>query len=64
MNKAILLSHGSGGKLMLDLIKNLFINYFDNKIISTQTDSAVLDKYNKNIVFTCVQGILNILSQK
>lgn len=50
--RQISLSHGSGGKLMHDLINNLFVKYFDNTILSTQTDSAVLEKYNKNIVFT------------
>jgi hydrogenase expression/formation protein HypE len=52
MNKTILLGHGSGGKLSHDLIKNLFVKYFSNDILSEQTDSAVLSLSGKKLAFT------------
>ena len=41
--KQVLLGHGSGGELSHDLIKNLFVKYFDNPILRKQTDSALLE---------------------
>jgi len=52
MEKSILLGHGSGGKLSHNLIKNLFIRYFDNPVLSQQTDSALLKINSTNIAFT------------
>ncbi len=51
-NSNILLNHGSGGRLTHDLIQNLFFKYFDNEILSSQTDSALLKIDSKNIAFT------------
>ena len=51
-NSHILLNHGSGGRLTHDLIQNLFFKYFDNEILSSQTDSALLKIDSKNIAFT------------
>ncbi len=48
----ILLSHGSGGKLSHDLISELFVKYFQNEILSAQTDSAVLNIPGGHISFT------------
>ncbi len=48
----ILLGHGSGGKLTHNLIKNVFVRYFDNPILKQQTDSALLNINVKNIAFT------------
>ena len=48
----ILLNHGSGGKLTHDLIKNLFLKYFDNDILNSQTDSALLNVNKKDLAFT------------
>ncbi len=48
----ILLSHGSGGKLSHDLINELFVKYFHNKILSAQTDSAVLNIPGGHLSFT------------
>ncbi len=52
MKKNILLGHGSGGKLSHDLISNLFVRYFDNPALNSQTDSALLNIEGKNIAFT------------
>ena len=50
--KNILLEHGSGGKLSLRLIKDLFIKHFDNPILQRQTDSALLNISSDLIAFT------------
>jgi len=50
--KNILLGHGSGGKLSHDLISELFVKYFQNEILSQQTDSALLSLSLKDIAFT------------
>ncbi len=52
MKKNILLGHGSGGKLSHDLINNLFVRYFDNPTLNSQTDSALLKIKGENIAFT------------
>jgi hydrogenase expression/formation protein HypE len=52
MNKTILLGHGSGGKLSHDLIKDLFVKYFSNKVLSEQTDAAILNIATGKIAFT------------
>ncbi|MBD3169464.1 MAG: hydrogenase expression/formation protein HypE [candidate division Zixibacteria bacterium] len=39
----IQLAHGGGGKLMQDLVSNMFRAAFDNAHLGGQTDSAVLD---------------------
>lgn len=43
MEENITLGHGSGGKLMHSLIKDLFLKYFDNPYLEKQGDSAILD---------------------
>lgn len=50
--KVILLGHGSGGKLSHDLIRDIFVKYFHNKILSEQTDSACLPGAGEEIAFT------------
>jgi len=52
MESNILLGHGSGGKLSHNLIKDLFVKYFDNPILKQQTDSALLNIDSNNIAFT------------
>ncbi|MCB0806708.1 MAG: hydrogenase expression/formation protein HypE, partial [Bacteroidales bacterium] len=52
MNKKILLGHGSGGKLSHDLISGLFVTYFNNEILSRQTDASVLQPGADLISFT------------
>ncbi|MFC2138416.1 hydrogenase expression/formation protein HypE [Bacteroidota bacterium] len=52
MSKAILLGHGSGGKMSHDLIKNLFMKYFNNPILQKETDSALIQINKEDIAFT------------
>lgn len=39
----IVMGHGSGGKMMSDLIKHMFLPVFDNPTLAQMGDSAVLD---------------------
>jgi hydrogenase expression/formation protein HypE len=48
----ILLSHGSGGSLMHDLIRDLFVRHFDNAILKNESDSAQIKAASPNIAFT------------
>ncbi len=50
--KTVLLGHGSGGRLSHELIKNLFVKYFDNPILDRQGDSALLHTKSDEIAFT------------
>ena len=50
--KNILLEHGSGGKLSLDLIKELFVKHFNNPILQQQADSALLNTNSQHVAFT------------
>ena len=52
MEKNILLGHGSGGRLSHDLINQLFYKYFNNPILSQQTDSAILPAETANLAYT------------
>lgn len=52
MEKNVLLGHGSGGRLSHELIKNLFYKYFNNPVLSQQTDSAILQCNASNLAFT------------
>jgi hydrogenase expression/formation protein HypE len=52
MNDKILLGYGSGGKLTHELIANLFVKYFKNDILESQTDSAVLKIDADQLAFT------------
>jgi hydrogenase expression/formation protein HypE len=48
----ILLAHGSGGRLMHQLIGEMFMKHFGNSILNEQTDSAILDTGSSEIAFT------------
>ncbi len=48
----ILLSHGSGGKLMHELVDSLFIKRFDNPALRERGDSAVLNICGRKMAFT------------
>jgi hydrogenase expression/formation protein HypE len=48
----ILLGHGSGGRLMQQLIRDMFLKHFSNSILNEQTDSAILDVGLSEIAFT------------
>ena len=52
MEDRILLGHGSGGKLMHQLLDDLFFKYFGNKELIKRTDSAILKIPESNIAFT------------
>ncbi|GIU27968.1 hydrogenase expression/formation protein HypE [Shewanella sp. MBTL60-007] len=49
--KVVQLSHGGGGKEMNHLIKDLFFKAFDNPILRSEEDSAVLH-FNGDVAFT------------
>jgi hydrogenase expression/formation protein HypE len=59
-SKKILLSHGSGGKAMSSLIKELFLDKFGNPTLKELTDSAVLQPAgNKKLCFTTDSYVVN-----
>jgi hydrogenase expression/formation protein HypE len=49
---AIMLGHGGGGKLMHQLIDNIFLAAFDNELLRTQHDSAVINLGGLKLAFT------------
>jgi hydrogenase expression/formation protein HypE len=52
MNKTILLGHGSGGLMTSDLIRDLFVKYFNNPILDMLTDSAIVQVEDTLLAFT------------
>ncbi len=52
MKKKILLAHGSGGRLSHELIKDLFLQSFDNKFLRELGDSAIFEKEKIRWAFT------------
>ncbi|UCD86151.1 MAG: hydrogenase expression/formation protein HypE [Deltaproteobacteria bacterium] len=63
-NEKILLAHGSGGKLMHELIERLFQNKFANEILDELNDSAIIDieysNYNNSyLCFTTDSYVVN-----
>jgi len=52
MDETILLDHGSGGKKMHELIRQLFVKYFRNRWLETAGDAAVLPLESGHISFT------------
>jgi len=58
--KKILLSHGSGGKAMHSLIRNLMREKFNNEILNELEDSAVLSPTgDKKLCFTTDSYVVN-----
>ena len=57
----ILLGHGSGGRLMHQLIGELFIKHFSNSILDEQTDAAILDVGLAEIAFTTDSFVIDPL---
>ncbi len=51
-HSTIQLSHGSGGKLMNDLIGRLFIEAFDNPILRRRDDQATLEINGQRLTFS------------
>jgi len=58
-NNKITISHGSGGKLMHDLIKNLFLEKFNNPLLSSLADSAIINLNGNLIAFTTDSYVVN-----
>ncbi|UCC78781.1 MAG: hydrogenase expression/formation protein HypE [Candidatus Zixiibacteriota bacterium] len=48
----IQLAHGSGGKMMNDLVQKLFLWAFDNNQLNRQDDNAVIEIYGNRFTFT------------
>lgn len=48
----ILLGHGSGGRLMHELIKEVFLKYFTDETLHAQTDAALLSPGTGKLAFT------------
>jgi hydrogenase expression/formation protein HypE len=57
----ILLGHGSGGRMMHDLIENLFLKHFSNSILDEQTDAAILNVGSEEIAFTTDSFVIDPL---
>ena len=52
MIKQIILDHGSGGKASYDLIKKVFLPFFNNPLLAEMDDSAVFEAFGRRIAFT------------
>src|SRR5664279_4719835 len=57
----ILLGHGSGGRLMHQLIGDMFLKHFSNSILNEQTDSAILEVGLSEIAFTTDSFVIDPL---
>ncbi|MDP2338196.1 MAG: hydrogenase expression/formation protein HypE [Bacteroidota bacterium] len=57
----ILLGHGSGGRMMHDLIEGLFLKHFSNNILNEQTDAAILNVGSSEIAFTTDSFVIDPL---
>jgi len=57
----IMLGHGSGGRLMHDLIEGMFIRHFSNNILIEQSDSAILPVNSGEIAFTTDSFVIDPL---
>ncbi len=55
----IILAHGSGGRLTHELVKNLFVKKFSNKILNKLDDSAEIKMKNCRIAFTTDSYVVN-----
>ena len=58
-NEKILLNHGSGGKLMNQLIRDVILKNLANPVLDQMQDSAVLKIGNSKIAFTTDSYIVN-----
>jgi len=57
----VMLSHGSGGRMMHELIGNLFLRHFSNPILEAQTDSAILSVGADELAFTTDSFVIDPL---
>jgi hydrogenase expression/formation protein HypE len=55
----IIIGHGSGGRLTNNLIKDIFVKYFDNEILDMQGDSSVLTVEGNTLSFTTDSFVVN-----
>ena len=56
-----MLSHGSGGRMMHQLIEDLFVRHFRNEILDEQTDAAILQVGSSEIAFTTDSFVIDPL---
>ena len=59
MSEKILLSHGSGGQLSEQLIRDIFIRHFNNAELNKQGDSAIFQNQTQNSAFTTDSYIID-----
>ena len=57
----IMLGHGSGGRMMHNLIGDLFIKHFGNSILNEQTDAAILTMGSTEMAFTTDSFVIDPL---
>ncbi len=55
----VLLAHGSGGRAMHKLIKEFFVEGFDNPILAELTDAAIINGKGKKLAFTTDTYVVN-----
>ena len=55
------MSHGNGGRMMHDLIKDLFLKYFGNAILNEQTDAAIFPVGSQKLAFTTDSFVIDPL---
>ena len=60
-NQKILLAHGSGGRLMHNLIRELLLKKLDNPILKEMADAAYI-KYKDNLAFTTDSFVVSPLN--
>jgi len=60
-NDTIQLAHGGGGRLMQQLIENIFVPAFDNPLIRARHDGAVLSPKAEKLAFTTDSYVINPL---
>ncbi len=61
MNNRIESGHGSGGTMTRELIRDVFLRYFDNEWIRPESDSAVIEVSGKTIAFTTDSYVISPL---
>ncbi len=57
----ILLDHGSGGKMSGKLIRECFLQYFDNPALNAQTDSAIVETGSGFLAYTTDSYVIDPL---
>jgi len=61
MKKTILLGHGSGGLMTSELIREIFLTHFNNSILNTLSDSAILQISGTDLAFTTDSFVIDPL---